>query len=147
MQLTPVFCLSYKGDLKSGIRWGQILENWILTNQETPIGRPETIETQEKGRNSRKYLGGVTNGAGGNQIYSEYCVYSAASAPVLRLCRKSSTTPRLNDVPRLRGRPAGRLGQPFYGWLGGATIGSLGRFNGLLRIRPLKRPEANYRRR
>jgi len=56
------------------------------------------------------------------------------------LCTKSSPA-SISDVPRLRGRPAGPLGQPFYGWLGGATSGSLGRFNGLLRIRPLKRPE------
>ena len=31
-------------------------------------------------------------------------------------------------MPRFRGKPEGLLGQPFYGWLGGATITRGGRF-------------------
>ena len=38
-------------------------------------------------------------------------------------------------MPRLRGRPAGLLGQPFYGWLAGGTNCPLEAvFNGLLQI-------------
>jgi len=58
-------------------------------------------------------------------------VDAAGSVPVLI---NSSQNLAQKDVPRSRGQPAGRLGQPFYGWFTGVSLRHRGRFSGLLPI-------------
>ena len=68
---------------------------------------------------------------------AQFCRFSlklAFGIPSLSLRVRPHGRVDTTDVPRLRGTPAGPLGQPFYGWLTGAIDRGEAVSNGLFRI-------------